>query len=71
MADLNTGLRCRWSQDENWGDDLDLWETDCGEAFQFMDGGPAENRIRFCCYCGKPVEAVPFVYPVDDEADDE
>ena len=54
---------CNWTYDA--GDDF--WETECGEAFVFMDGGPAENNARFCSYCGKKlVEIVP---PTDDEED--
>lgn len=30
----------------------DLWQTDCGHSFSFFDGGPTENRFRFCCFCG-------------------
>lgn len=27
----------------------------CGELWSFIDGGPNENRVRFCHGCGKPV----------------
>lgn len=39
---------CRWRQDNNG-----IWETSCGNAFEFNANGPKENRMRFCCYCGK------------------
>lgn len=42
---------CQWTGDE----DGDFWETDCGHAFQFNNGGPKENDQKFCGYCGKPV----------------
>lgn len=41
---------CTWTED---GDGV--WETACGEAYCFTDGGPRENRSRFCPYCGKPL----------------
>ncbi len=44
---------CAWTED---GDGV--WQTACGEAFVFTDGGPAENRARFCPYCGRPLEAI-------------
>lgn len=39
--------RCGWTEDldGNWG-------TSCGETFTFTDGGPRENRAKFCQYCG-------------------
>lgn len=39
---------CIWTYD-----DLDdKWDTDCGESFQFTEGGPIENKAKFCQYCG-------------------
>lgn len=46
---------CKWTEDEDGN-----WFTDCGEAFTFIDGGPAENSMKFCCYCGKPLEPVEY-----------
>lgn len=46
---------CKWTCDA----DMDAWESACGEAWQFMDDGPAENNVRFCQGCGKPVEITP------------
>lgn len=45
---------CRWTYDE----DIDAWETECGDTFCFIMGGPAENNVRFCHYCGKPLLVV-------------
>ena len=39
---------CRWTEDDDG-----IWQTDCGEAFTFIDAGPKENSMRYCCYCGK------------------
>lgn len=44
---------CVWHQDDVGGSSV--WETGCGNAFEFNDGGPIENRAAFCCYCGKPL----------------
>jgi len=42
---------CLWSQDE----DEDMWETECGRAWQFTEGGPVENEMTYCHGCGKRV----------------
>jgi hypothetical protein len=42
---------CVWTFDE----DTDSWDTSCGEKWVFMDGGPVENRVSFCHYCGMQV----------------
>lgn len=39
---------CTWSEN---GDGA--WDTGCGQCFVLNDGGPADNDMRFCCYCGK------------------
>lgn len=40
---------CNWTHD----DDSGVYETACGEEFEFYDAGPVENGFRFCPYCGK------------------
>lgn len=42
---------CVWSEDFE-----STWHTTCGEAWQFTDGGPAENNCRFCHGCAKPIK---------------
>ena len=42
---------CQWSIDDYGGESM--WETQCGHAFEFNDGGPKANGAGFCCYCGK------------------
>ena len=44
---------CKWMEDAG-----EMWETTCGEAWAFTDGGPVENGVKFCHGCGKPVEIV-------------
>jgi hypothetical protein len=48
---------CMWKCDmDGW--DGEIWETDCGQAWTFIDGDPEQNNVRYCHYCGKPVDAV-------------
>ncbi|CAI1169689.1 Uncharacterised protein [Serratia liquefaciens] len=42
---------CVWTYDEH---DY-KWDSGCGEAWMFSDGGPTENGVKFCQSCGKPV----------------
>jgi hypothetical protein len=35
-----------------WDIDCDMWDTTCGNEFQFTTDGPRENKFRFCPYCG-------------------
>lgn len=46
---------CTWTEDEDGN-----WETECGEMSVFIDGCPADNKERFCCYCGKPLVEVQY-----------
>ncbi|EPK7688194.1 hypothetical protein K7Y63_003798 [Serratia marcescens] len=42
---------CEWTYD-----DQDYkWDSGCGDAWMFADGGPTENGVKFCQGCGKPV----------------
>ena len=40
---------CEWSHEESDG----FWESSCGDAWRFDDGGPKENNMHFCHHCGK------------------
>lgn len=40
---------CNWYED----DSTCSWDTDCGNKFQFEDGGPKDNGLAYCPYCGK------------------
>ena len=52
MNMLDKDVWCDWTYDENY----DTWETTCGHAHCFMDGGPNENHMKFCPYCGKKLK---------------
>ena len=41
-------LTCEWTHNDDDG----FWETACGEAWRFDDGGPSENSMKFCHSCG-------------------
>jgi len=42
---------CTWQQD---GDsDSGVYGTSCGRYFNIEDGTPEDNRMAWCCYCGK------------------
>ena len=43
--------KCHWIQEDD--EEICLWRTDCGEAFYFTEGTPTDNKLKFCCYCGK------------------
>ena len=34
------------------------FDTTCGGLFILLDGDPSDNRMGFCCYCGKPLAVV-------------
>lgn len=39
---------CRWTETKDG-----QWETACEQMHEFFDGGPKDNRLQFCGYCGK------------------
>jgi len=45
---LRVGTHCRWTLDNDSG----AYDTACGHKFTLNEGTPAENGMRFCCYCG-------------------
>jgi hypothetical protein len=47
--------KCRWVED--WEGN---WCTECGEGFTLTSGKPTDNRMKFCTYCGKPLEQVEY-----------
>ena len=51
----NAEPTCTWSKDPDF-EMGDTYDSSCGEKWSFIDGGPTENRVRFCQGCGKPVK---------------
>lgn len=39
---------CTWRADDDG-----VYQTECGNAFVLNDGTPKDNRMAYCCYCGK------------------
>ena len=50
--------KCIWKQEDKFDDDR-IYNTACGKTFFFGDGGPKENEMKFCCYCGKVIKESP------------
>ena len=48
---------CQWTQDPDF-EMGDTYHSACGEVWSFVNGGPAENRVRYCHGCGKPVTLI-------------
>ena len=42
---------CTWTETENR-----LWMTGCGESYKLTVGAPSENKMKFCCLCGRLLE---------------
>ncbi len=78
FADKETAVKCwntradsdrEWQPAETckWSADFEgVWWTDCDEAHVLTNDGPTENNMKFCCYCGKPLEAAPYKEPEDE-----
>lgn len=45
---------CIWTEEEEY------WETACGNLFCLNDGTPADNDMKYCPYCGKPLNQKEF-----------
>ena len=41
-------MKCEWTLIDDG-----TYETDCKEMFSISEGTPAENKMDYCCYCGK------------------
>lgn len=42
---------CAWSENDDG-----FYETECGNSFQFSEGGAADNGAVYCQYCGKKID---------------
>ncbi len=43
---------CTWTYTEFY----DYWDTQCGHAFDIMNGTPKDNKMVYCPYCGKKIK---------------
>lgn len=51
LKTTNDSKPCIWSQEEF--DEYNMWNTECGESFCLETDTPKENKMNYCCYCGK------------------
>jgi hypothetical protein len=59
---------CEWREEDPNGHMPGTWASACGELWSFTEGGtPADNSVRFCHGCGKPVTVIPFPSPADED----
>jgi len=47
---------CDWKEDEDGN-----WWTECGNGFVLNNGTPADNDMKYCCYCGKRIWQICYV----------
>lgn len=40
---------CEWSYSETES----IWESACGDAWNFEEGTPEDNHMKFCPFCGR------------------
>lgn len=67
---LDSQAACTWECEPD--PDVEAWETACGNTFQFESGGPSENKMRYCCYCGANlIEAAANRAEGDGDADND
>jgi len=64
MADKST---CEWRGASLWESE-GVWDTECGHTFYFGEGGPCEDGIDYCCYCGKKIVRIDAVDEIDQVA---
>jgi hypothetical protein len=63
-AALEQPNECLWLQDGD--EDSGTYMASCNRRyFMFEDGTPTDNRMKHCCYCGKPLVEVP-IEPEDE-----
>ncbi len=55
---------CNWYQD----DEGSYWHTSCNHYFTFEeDDALLDGVIKFCMYCGKPINAEPWTEEQNDD----
>lgn len=46
-------MKCVWMEKDG------LWRTVCNNEFVINDGKPSDNKMKYCCFCGKIIEEFP------------
>ena len=63
-----TTEQCTWGQYCYDDVDCSVWHPECGDRpYCFIEGSPAENEMKFCCYCGKLLIEKPYVIEQEDD----
>lgn len=62
--------QCTWSQKSHDDIDCSCWHTDCGEEYCLIEGDPKENKMAFCCYCGKPLSVSHYLEKDEETGED-
>lgn len=56
--------KCTWT----YAEEEDCWETSCGNTFVITCDTPEDHGMRFCSYCGKPLEQfIPDPHEAENE----
>ncbi len=45
--------KCKWKPEKPEWDFDGTYNTSCGELFTISEGTPTDNKMNYCCYCGK------------------
>ena len=54
LAEVGEGGSVKKTEVCVWvADGRECYDTGCDEKFVFIEGTPAENKMRFCGYCGR------------------
>ena len=51
---MKKSKRCVWTLDDSV--DWDSYDTSCDQSFSLTEGTLKQNKMKFCCYCGKPIK---------------
>jgi hypothetical protein len=64
---LSQEQKCKWEEDNDAN-----YDTDCGQTFCMTDGTPKENDFKYCTFCGRVIEEVPYMVEesIDEESGD-
>ena len=49
---LSMGDQCIWKKHSEHG----MWDTECGNSFELVEGVPIQDEMNFCPYCGKVLQ---------------
>lgn len=66
LGDALSQRRCIWKEDADGN-----WEAGCGtECFVLTDGGPFDNSMVYCCYCGGELVEDRYAEPAEGDDDE-